>query len=663
MNRVLYVLIAFVVLVIAGIASLPFLMGGEFAANQLSARLEQATGRKLTLLKAPHLQFLPELAIKVEGISISNPAEMFDGAVVAADSLEIKMNWSDVLTRTINLQSITLVKPRLNLVIDAQGRANWSLGKSSQGDAATAPKPNTEMAFRFAPVEVKDGVLILLDERSGTTFKAEQVNMTVSMANINAPASVAGSLVWRGQKVNLQVFVKSPSDLAGRGSAADVAIQSRALNAAISGLAGLDKGLKLAGKVDASSPDLRALAKWAGVGGSGTAGLKDFSVQAGLDLANGKVELKDAFISMDGMKAQGSATVDPGSNKPHIEASLGIDQLNTNIYTGKKSAGITTAQPDDGWSDEAFDLSGLNIANAKLRLSASSILYGDVKFGATRLNIDLIDGKLEVALKETIAYGGRANGTLQIDGTSTIPTLSGTFLADKLDGAGLLKDFAGFSRFDGMFSTKLDLSATGQSQRELVSTLKGSAILELNNGLLRGIDLASMIGSVRKNVLEGWSKTDNAGTEVNSMSASFKIADGIAQTSDLNVLSPAFQATGDGSVDMLRRHLDFRTKPVIATGVGNEFAGLAVPVIVTGRWSNPKVYPDVAGILENPDAAFKTLNQLDLIKGDIKVEAAGKTLGSMARQELQKALGDEGAKEVEDAGKSLLKQLFKQPKQ
>ena len=38
--------------------------------------------------------------------------------------------------------------------------------------------------------------------------------------------------------------------------------------------------------------------------------------------------------------------------------------------------------------------------------------------------------------------------------------------------------------------------------------------------------------------------------------------------------------------------------------------GIGVPVAVQGPWGAPRIYPDMAGILDNPDAAYAKLREL-----------------------------------------------------
>ena len=65
----------------------------------------------------------------------------------------------------------------------------------------------------------------------------------------------------------------------------------------------------------------------------------------------------------------------------------------------------------------------------------------------------------------------------------------------------------------------------------------------------------------------------------------------------------------------LRERLNFRVEPQLVgslegQGGKQDFAGLGVPVMVTGPWGSPRIYPDIKGILENPTAAYERLRQL-----------------------------------------------------
>lgn len=678
MKRIIIPILVLLLILCIGIVSIPLFVSGEFATAQLSNAVKQATGRKLTLLKPPKLKLWPDLKVEIDGVTLSNPPGMFDGTTISAQTLRVQLSLSELLSQQISFQELTLVRPRLNLIVDKQGRANWNFNKDAGNTGSAGSTSQAAIkSVQLAPIKIEDGEIVYADERSGSVFKATGVNVVVQMANAQAPIDVKGSLNWNDKRIDLQVFAKSPTRLAGKGSPIDLSIQSADINAAVSGLARLGDGLNLAGNIDVTAPDLRKLAQWSGVQIGGKAGLKQFSAKAGIDLAGQTVKLNKARLAMDGMNAQGNAVLVLSGNRPRLTASLGLDRLNTNIYTGKQPSSAGNGQAD--WSDAQIDFSSLNSLNAKLRLRTGGIVYGDVKFGETLLDIDINSGKLDANLKQIALYGSSARGILSLDGAARTPRLTGKFETSGLDALSLLRDFAGTSRYEGTLASSLSLSSAGSSQRELVSTLSGTAQFRLTDGTIRGIDMARMVKGVQSAILGGWQKTDNAGTKFSSLSASYRFTDGIGNNDDLNLTGPLVQATGKGTVDLLRKRLNYKVIPSAASAAGGEFDGLVVPVIIKGPWANPKIYPDVKGILDNPQAALDALNKLGVSTGNINAEAVGNQLKTQASgkvskaietqardivgDEAAKALGDQGAEQAEKLGGSLLNNLFGQPKQ
>jgi AsmA protein len=130
-----------------------------------------------------------------------------------------------------------------------------------------------------------------------------------------------------------------------------------------------------------------------------------------------------------------------------------------------------------------------------------------------------------------------------------------------------------------------------------------------------------MLGHVASKVADGWTAAGAGDTPFTWLEANFAVADGIAETADLKLRGPVAAVNGTGSVDLLRRRLDLRVRPLILDPDGREpTATLPVAVVIAGAWSAPKIYPDVAGILEDPAKAYETLGkriQLDAAKLDL----------------------------------------------
>ena len=73
--------------------------------------------------------------------------------------------------------------------------------------------------------------------------------------------------------------------------------------------------------------------------------------------------------------------------------------------------------------------------------------------------------------------------------------------------------------------------------------------------------------------------------------------------------------TGTGTVDLGQKSLSFRVEPklVMTTegqGRAGDPVGFGIPVAIDGPWAEPRIYPDMAGMLDNPDAAYAKLKEM-----------------------------------------------------
>lgn len=106
---------------------------------------------------------------------------------------------------------------------------------------------------------------------------------------------------------------------------------------------------------------------------------------------------------------------------------------------------------------------------------------------------------------------------------------------------------------------------------------------------------------------------------------------------DLRLLGPLVRMSGQGNIDLAAQKIDVRLDPRVVgslDGQGGDFdvSGLSMPFIVTGAIAGPSIYPDVFGILANPDQALQAISQLG---GNVGQLAAG-----VSDIDLESVLGD-----------------------
>jgi autotransporter translocation and assembly factor TamB len=104
------------------------------------------------------------------------------GRIVA--KVRVEDMWALNLTRNVNLEKLTVDRPEIWVVYDAEGRSNFS------GLKVPPPEPNQRILFAYstADVTVNDAVVHYDDRRYDISGEARNVRATVQPDDLNAPA-------------------------------------------------------------------------------------------------------------------------------------------------------------------------------------------------------------------------------------------------------------------------------------------------------------------------------------------------------------------------------------------------------------------------------------------------------------------------------------------
>ncbi|OKO72603.1 AsmA family protein [Bradyrhizobium sp. AS23.2] len=323
----------------------------------------------------------------------------------------------------------------------------------------------------------------------------------------------------------------------------------------------------------------------------------------------------------------GWASIDIAS-KPLVKLDLDFQRLAIPLAKTPEGA---SGQP---WSDAPIDVSGLNYVDAQIRISANEAVIGDARFSPLALDAKLAGGVMKAGTANLGAYGGQVSGEVILDATSGAPSFAMHSDLVGVRALPLLQSLAEFDRIDGKLQAKLALRSTGNSQRALMANMQGTAFVNFQDGAIRGINVAQMIRSLTSGTLSGWQDSKEQSTDLSQLSASFRIDKGQAVTADLNLIGPLVRVTGAGTIALDTKMMGFRVEPklVMTTegqGRTSEPVGFGIPVMIQGPWSQPRIYPDMAGMLDNPDAAYAKLREMG--KGLFGPDGAGlgNILGSL----------------------------------
>ncbi len=542
----------------------------DFAIGQLQAYVAERTARSLTVSGGAHVEFSPSLAIRLDGVTLSNPEGM-EGQFVSAGSLRLPITYTDLMQQQLPVGRVTLTDANFNFIIDGEGRANWtdSSGKGDKnGSALSLVLENASAAF--------------LDQRHGQAFALQEIDAAAEVSDAGE-VTLLGSTVIAGQRIKFETYLKSLARSAGDGSPATLTFESPLMSVSFDGRLAAKSGLGLAGQVTATGSDLRAAARWLGAAPGGERGFKTFTLTGKLDSEGKTLKLRQAEIGVDRIRGRGVAILDFGKPMPAIAIALETETIDLNPYLAPKPAVESEpAQGASAWDRTPLGFAALRGVDIKAQLKTKKLVYGAIETGPATVEAALAKGRLNARISETEFYGGKADVQIVLDGGGGVPALEVTFTARGVAARDFFRDLTGLDRIDGTASLTAVLSGAGRTQQEMVSTLEGAAGINVDKGGIRGLDASAMAAAVRKAPLTGWPLQDTSVTNFDSLSVKAGIADGIVGLSELKIDGAAIALTGKGEVDLLRRDLDLA---VTAEAAGAE----ATEIKITGPWGRPKL--------------------------------------------------------------------------
>lgn len=340
----------------------------------------------------------------------------------------------------------------------------------------------------------------------------------------------------------------------------------------------------------------------------------------------------------------GWASVD-FATKPLVKLDLDFRRLDFATATAQAAPQGAAAS---AWSNDPIDLAGLNYVDAQLRLSVAELSVGSAHFAPVALEASLASGQLKGTISNLGAYGGQASGTIDVDVSLDVPVYAVRGDLTGVLALPLLSSVASFDKLEGKLNAKIDVRSNGQSQQAIMSNLTGTVVANFQDGAIRGLNVAQMIRQLASSTLSGWQENREQTTDLSQLSASFRIDKGQAVTTDLNLVGPLVKMTGGGTIDLGAQTLALRVEPklVMTTegqGRSSDPVAFGIPVAINGPWAAPRIYPDVAGILDNPDAAYAKLKELGnglFAPGGLGSSSSGNPSGDGQSSTLGSSLGE-----------------------
>lgn len=617
--RLIGTLMVFVVLAVGAL----FLMPVDRIANIAADQIRSATGREVVIGGDVSLSLWPTLGASLGSLSVANAAWSQQGPMLEAKDVSVGIDAAALLSGTVKIKHISAASPVVRLQTRADGSASWDF---STGDAAPAATDSSSSGlpagFSLDQFEVSDATFIYEAEGAapisytGTDLSlklpdpAGQLSFEAVVHPASSPVSITGTVDTIAEFLEGEV---RGVEVTASTSSSTVSLKGRA------GVSG-DIAGRLSVKTS-STDDLMA-----------SFGLAGLDLPAGLGRAL-SLDTDMTFTGGTQIALRGlSADLGEGNTiAGDVDVVLSdVPQVTANLQTGAFDVSMLTADDGSteaagsGWSTDPIDASGLAAFNGDIALSAGSLDLGMMTLGATRMAIRNDRSRMVVDLSEVQAYDGTIAGEFVMNNRSGL-SVGGNLTMANLQVDGLLRDFAEISDISGLATSNISFLGVGQSLDQIMRSLRGQGAMSLAKGRIQGFNLDQLM---RTGKLQG-------GTTVfNELKATFTLDQGNMINTDLFATLEDFEASGEGRIGLGAQDIEYLFTPK-ALRINKSQGGLAIPVSLSGPWSDVKIRPDLKAALDlNLDAEKERLER------KLKEEAAQK------EQELKDKL-DREKEEVE----------------
>jgi AsmA protein len=634
MRTIILGVLAGAVLIIGITLAAPFFVSAALIETQLSDAVRKATGRTLSTSGDARFSILPTLGAEFGPVSLSGSEAEGERPLLTAQGMTARLKlWPLLVHQRVELDAIELHRPVIDLRANMPGLAEPGPSVAPQfRDALARPVPQnlpvaaelavlpaaTMRAFGIAEIRLRRATIRYGDDDARDVL--ENANLRATLPDVAAPLGLSGRFDWRGERIDISASLLSLRRL-GAGEPTDLKFE---LQSPL-GRAGFDGALLLArdtyqaqGQLSLASTNLPRLL---GLLGARVApALTQAWLDARLLATEGGFSLEAARLGLDDMTATGVLETLLGGERPRFKGSLAFDRLDMekfrlSIATAQDTdtAGIRAgliaparAQPTGdadaaNWKDLPIDLDMLKVADVDLAMTAASVSRKSLSGANGDMRIQLQDGEFTSRLAQIDLYGGQAQGDLSIDNSAGIPVISATFRLRGLEALPFFAAASGFDWLSGRLDADLTLASGGPTVGHLRRMARGQAMLQLSEGAIEGMDLPHMLARAQEGDFSVLAREAGAQTRITQLRAGWTLAEGKAQTTDLVLRGPMIGADGSGMLDLVAEKLDIRLQPRVTPRDGGEAQAIEIPIRIEGRWDSPKVTPDVALLLENPE--------------------------------------------------------------
>ncbi len=583
-------------------AVVSFLIPSDSVREAVKAQIRAVTGFDPVLKGKTSVSLFPSGSVSFTDVGLGEDSN--GSPALLAEQLTARLRFFPLLAGRIEIADVSLIRPRVTVTLEQDGRSNWSgLVESLQRTLGT-PGKRDDSLLSFSEVRVEGGSIVVRDNARGIVEVLNGVDMSLAWPSISKSFAATGNLIWRGEPIEASISLNDfVAALAGNRSGLKARITAAPLKVAFDGQVGTGPTLKIDGTLAADASSLRQALIWLGQRPLPGGGFERFALKAQTNVTGGTIGLSAVNLELDGNTAEGVLTF-ATDGRQTLQGTLASGELDLTPYV---SAFRLLTTNDREWSRAPIALDGLSGFDLDLRLSAAKVALSGTKLGRTAVAANLRGGKLTVTVGESQAFGGVIKGSIALAKGQQGSELKSQMLFSDVDLENCIGEIFGIRRIEGKGNLTFAIEASGANVLGLTRAMNGTASLTGNKGALTGLNVEQLLRRLERRPLSGGSEFRSGKTPFDRLDVAIKIAQGNASVENLRIEGPAVKLAVEGSASIPARDLDLKG---VASLISASDAGFELPFVVQGPWDDPLMLPDTQSLIRRSGAGGRLLESV-----------------------------------------------------
>ncbi|PZP55757.1 MAG: hypothetical protein DI586_05895, partial [Micavibrio aeruginosavorus] len=186
---------------------IPSFLDQEKYKSLVIQKVEESTGYKVAWAGDLGISILPVPHVTIKEATVSAGEQRIIGVKKAEISIELM----PLLKKQVQISSVKLIEPDINLLVDTSGRQTWMTSKlqeqKNQGEKKADPStPDSEkpQSITLDSIHIEKGHIVYKDDAKKAAHEVSDLNADLSLKNLTGPFDVDADLVYNGNQIEVK---------------------------------------------------------------------------------------------------------------------------------------------------------------------------------------------------------------------------------------------------------------------------------------------------------------------------------------------------------------------------------------------------------------------------------------------------------------------------